>query len=75
MIVTIHFPNDKHPPFELDILSIPENKNLFYIDNSIPGSLGSKYPYYVKNVEYFVNQDYTISIHIKLDTAYVSMCN
>ena len=73
MIATIHFPNDKYPPFEVDIPAIPERNTLFYVDNMIPGGLGPQKSYHVKYVQYFVDENYEVSIHIKLDSSYMSM--
>ena len=73
MIATIHFPHDQYPPFEVDIPAIPERNSSFYVGNFIPGGLGPKKPFYVKYVQYFVNEDNTVSIHIRLEISYVSM--
>lgn len=73
MIATIHFPHDQHPPFEVDIPDIPERNSSFYVDESIPGGLGPKKPYYVKYVNYSVDEGYRITVRIQLESSYVSM--
>lgn len=73
MIVKVHFPYDKYPPFEVDIPAIPERNTLFYVDNIIPGGLGKHKSYHVKYVQYFVDENYRITANIQLESPYMSM--